>query len=391
MNKWNWLFALGLAAALPMATQAGPVGSNVGLVGQWKLENAGATAFDTSGYNSHGVAFGGSGVSWGWQDSGVDLTGEKFFKVPNTPNLNFGTGDFTFAAWVRMNSTSGIKTIVDARGSTGGYSFAIYQGQHVLLQMADSTGWLNYVSNGSITLVPDQWHHVAVSVVRASVPGPRQPLPRITFYIDGQAAGTASPKMGNINNIDQPVLLGGQKEGYGNFNDRLDEVMVYNRALGSTGVAQIMAPGLPNYEPAFWNASARPSNNCYNYANNHQTNTFAQPGRARGAMYTALTCAAVHAAADADGLEPISTINAASYKDLVALVVAPGYDYHWYRRDANGYWTHKPGGTNATNLDNAGNTIANPETANRGPYSDFCGYFRLWSDNVQGAGHEHIN
>lgn len=37
---------------------------------------------------------------------------------------------------------------------------------------------------------------------------------------------------------------------------------------------------LPPYEPEKWNTpSVQPYNNCYNYANNMITNTFAQPGR----------------------------------------------------------------------------------------------------------------
>src|SRR5439155_2191799 len=53
----------------------------------------------------------------------------------------------------------------------------------------------------------------------------------------------------------------------------------------------------PLYEPAWWNVPARqPYNNCYNYATNYRTNTFAQPGRAAGAQYTALTCASVRPA-----------------------------------------------------------------------------------------------
>jgi hypothetical protein len=53
-------------------------------------------------------------------------------------------------------------------------------------------------------------------------------------------------------------------------------------------------------------------------------------------------------------------------------------------------WTHKPGQTAATNLDNSGNVITDPRTANRGVYTDFCGFFRLWSDITQGYGHENI-
>ena len=40
----------------------------------------------------------------------------------------------------------------------------------------------------------------------------------------------------------------------------------------------------------------------------------------------------------------------------------------------DGRWTHKPGGTEATDLDNSGNPISDPRTADRGGYTDFCGF-----------------
>jgi hypothetical protein len=54
-------------------------------------------------------------------------------------------------------------------------------------------------------------------------------------------------------------------------------------------------------------------------------------------------------------------------------------DYHWYRLDNNCFWSHKPGSTDARNVDASGNPITNPEAANRDygtlNYTDFCGYF----------------
>jgi hypothetical protein len=150
----------------------------------------------------------------------------------------------------------------------------------------------------------------------------------------------------------------------------------------------------PAYEPNYWNANSttRSRNNCYNYSNNKRTDTFAQPGRAHGVSGYAMSVAAVRSAAIADGLVPTtSSATSSDGKTKIALVVAPGYDYHWYRQDSNGMWTHKPGGTNATNLDNSGVTISNPESANRGPYTDFGGYFFTPSDAAQGQGKAVIN
>jgi hypothetical protein len=62
-----------------------------------------------------------------------------------------------------------------------------------------------------------------------------------------------------------------------------------------------------------------------------------------------------------------------------AVVVAPGVDYHYYRLNDEGVWSHKPGYKPSTLLDAKNNYIKDPYTANRnyGPelnYKDFCGY-----------------
>jgi hypothetical protein len=136
------------------------------------------------------------------------------------------------------------------------------------------------------------------------------------------------------------------------------------------------------FNPGFWNndASVRSSNNCYNYASNKRTNTFAQPGRGCGNMYKAITCQEVTRAALCDRLHRRFDCFPDGEKPryLVALVVAPGpgfVDYHWYRKQKEGFWGHKPGSTAARNTDNSNRVITNPETCNRGPYTQFCGYF----------------
>jgi hypothetical protein len=150
----------------------------------------------------------------------------------------------------------------------------------------------------------------------------------------------------------------------------------------------------PSYYPEYWNNSTTIlyNNNCYNYANNHRTDTFAQPGLAAGAMYSNITCGAVSTAATADGLTKMSTTGyCPPSQTTVALVVWPGVDYHWYRLDINGMWTHKMGGTEASNLDNSGDPIYDPQFADRGSYVNFCGYMCICSDVEQGKGHEIIN
>jgi hypothetical protein len=59
---------------------------------------------------------------------------------------------------------------------------------------------------------------------------------------------------------------------------------------------------------------------------------------------------------------PDNVVNIPGYY-LIALVTAPGYDYHWLRQDADGMWSHKPGWSEATNRDSNGKLIFDPRQA----------------------------
>lgn len=124
----------------------------------------------------------------------------------------------------------------------------------------------------------------------------------------------------------------------------------------------------------FWNASPYVYyNNCYNFASNYRSNTFAQPGKQAGSQLPyPPTCANAGYAARLDGWRDSCQ---ASNNLTICLVIWPDYDFHFYRLCFNGRWCHKPGQTPARNTDDSGNLIINPETANRGPYTTFCEYF----------------
>lgn len=145
---------------------------------------------------------------------------------------------------------------------------------------------------------------------------------------------------------------------------------------------------IPIYEPSVWNDGngIEWNNNCYNYGCDIQTNTTAQPGRASGIILDwpdDYNCERVTAGAIADGLAAINCDEGCGCDECrhqAALLMDPGFDYHWCRKDRDGRWSHKPGGTPATNLDNSGNVITDPRTADwrtdfGADYSVFCGCF----------------
>ncbi|MCL1873950.1 MAG: hypothetical protein FWF85_07525 [Clostridiales bacterium] len=50
-------------------------------------------------------------------------------------------------------------------------------------------------------------------------------------------------------------------------------------------------------------------------------------------------------------------------------------DYHWYRQDESGYWSHKQDSRPVSNLDESSKPITDPQYCNRGAYEHFGGFF----------------
>jgi hypothetical protein len=156
-----------------------------------------------------------------------------------------------------------------------------------------------------------------------------------------------------------------------------DETAAQTRDLDKTCLIE-NAP----YKPDFWNnANHLKLNNCYNYAVNIRTDTFAQPGRATGRYPYAKLCHELTTAVLSDGNHKRFDCLPESEKPrhIMALVLCPVLDYHWYRKHREGFWAHKPGVKPVRNVDNSGQVIYNPETCDRTsgfpPYVEFCGYF----------------
>lgn len=163
---------------------------------------------------------------------------------------------------------------------------------------------------------------------------------------------------------------------------------------------------LSGYEPQFnpdrynQHKGIKESHNCFAYAFDHiqmpkklncTDNScpipFPQPGRASGYPKWSKTngkrCPDIvsRIKGDVPGSR-MSTFTEKCPKGMrkIAPVVDEDQDYHFYRQDSNAYWSHKPGATDVTHLDNTKRPIYDPKLASRhNPdsglnYNEFCGY-----------------
>jgi len=119
-------------------------------------------------------------------------------------------------------------------------------------------------------------------------------------------------------------------------------------------------------------------NNCYAYGTDIITNTFPQPGRGSGKKWVLNTCIDMGNSSVRDGLVYNGTkvpTTAPQKGHFAALLIWPETNFHWIRMDANGYWSHKPGGTAVRNTDNRGLPITDPSKSDFSPWTQFCAYF----------------
>ena len=128
----------------------------------------------------------------------------------------------------------------------------------------------------------------------------------------------------------------------------------------------------PTYEPSRWNDDnyLRSHNNCYSYAlddiyNGHKHGL--QPGG--GLPNSQLYLDEVYEASLSDGrIKKPTFLNKLGFGKKgyypVYLVIDNEKDYHWYRQDKGGHWSHKPGEGKVTKYDASHKEIRNPAKAN---------------------------
>ncbi|KAL0484517.1 insoluble matrix shell protein, partial [Acrasis kona] len=164
----------------------------------------------------------------------------------------------------------------------------------------------------------------------------------------------------------------------------IDTSAVQKQSLYSLSPNEILRgpDNVTRFNPGKWSrpVEALRLNNCYNYATDVRTDTFAQPGRGgTGKDLSVYTCSEIWDRSIKDGLNPLGKKcpkkEAPVVGHYVSLVMWPGEDFHWYRKDLEKTWSHKPGTGYVLNRDRGGNIINNPDEANISPYTEICGYY----------------
>lgn len=224
-----------------------------GMVGWWPLDSASSAPSIVGTYTS--APEGSPTPITGQVANALEFNGSSQVRATNASLLNIGVTSFSVDAWVKPTDVSGVRTIVDKRGAQAaggsgeyGYHVYLYDGR-LGIRLADGSagnnfGGTNYYVPVNMAIGAGSWHFVGVSVDRISH--------TITFRVDGTPFtqpfsywSTSGNHPGSLANT-ADLLIGGHHNAYPGgsaFVGGIDEVEIFNRALGDAEMANIFASG----------------------------------------------------------------------------------------------------------------------------------------------------
>lgn len=208
-----------------------------GLLTWWPGENAvGEIIGGNHGSLKNGATYGAGKVGRSFSFDGVD----DFALVPGSTALNLA-GDMTIEGWIKHSANSAQEPTIIAKRSADNLNTA-----YVVFLLAD--GRLSFASclsgvwttvSAPTPLALNVWNHVAVTLTGG----------QICFYVNGQLANTLA-FTATRPTIPEPVTIGAsltsintEANPIGEFPGSIDELSLYNRALGDIEISTIHLAG----------------------------------------------------------------------------------------------------------------------------------------------------
>ena len=217
-------------------------------IGYWPLDaTSGTVAVDATGSGNNGIVNGAT-----WNPNGEINGCLSFNGINNDVQItNPINTDFSIAFWVKTTQTAGTGEWFNGTGLVDGdYPGKANDFGTALVGSKFGFG----VGNPDTTIVSTtsindgNWHQCVATRVQATG--------AISIYVDGnlQAVGTGNQNPLNASTL---LLFGALASGGGYFNGSLDEVKIYNRALGNNEISALYNNGVfPSTMPVVAEAPA---------------------------------------------------------------------------------------------------------------------------------------
>jgi len=198
---------------------------------------SGNTAIDRSGMGNNGTTTGGVRVVLGKNGQGIQLNGTSGYVSVVSAGVS-GGNPRSISLWVKPASISlGIKAMV-------AYGTASSRQQFGLYKSVVTPGGIYFSSNGrdyrtaQANLSVGAWSHVVVTYNGGLI----ETSGSIKIYVDGANKTLASVGVatGVLNTSNAELRIGNDAFAAGReFDGKIDEVRIYNRALSANEVTQL--------------------------------------------------------------------------------------------------------------------------------------------------------
>ncbi len=271
---------MGAAAQVGLPQGNNPAALSNGLVGYWKMEEAGdATRADSSG-NGNTLAESASDTiaqatgKFGYGGD-FELGDTEYLFVADSTSLSV-TGSLTVSAWIKPETVSAGSYNILGKWDGSNESYRLFQnGDEIRLEL-DAAG--NYQETTASNLAAGTWYHVV------GVYDSRSATAQI--YINGALApstttGTIPSSIGDDAGRFQMGAEDTTGGATGYYDGIIDEARIYNRALSSAEVTQLynFAPGPTGY----WKMDENTGTTINDSSGNANTGTFSGAGKGWGA------------------------------------------------------------------------------------------------------------
>ncbi len=217
-------------------------------IGYWPLDaTSGAVAVDATGNGNNGTVVGATWNTNGEVNGCLSFNGaNNYVQISNTIS-----GDFSIVFWVKSTQTAGTGKWWQGDGLVDGDVSAVANDFGTSLlggKFAFGVGNPDTTIVSTSSINDGVWHECVATRVRSSG--------TMSLYVDGNLQVTGT---GNTNSLTASASLrfGQILSGGGFFNGSLDEIKIYNRALGNNEVSALYNNGaFPSTMPTIIQAPA---------------------------------------------------------------------------------------------------------------------------------------
>lgn len=211
--------------------------STTGLVSSWSFdEGSGSFAFDSAGDNDgtlHGAAWNVDRPPLHDNKFSLYFDGDDYVTVSEASNLDVNS--ITLTAWVKINFDNTVaQANIVRKGASGSgadrvYGLTVRNSGIVRGFVVLDSSLVLVDADGGTSMSKGVWHHIAMTYDGISA----------KVYIDGTLDHQSGMSMGTIADNDRDVFIGGMGSGGWNFKGKIDEVKIFNAALGAAAIKSL--------------------------------------------------------------------------------------------------------------------------------------------------------